>query len=174
MPLPDLMLVLFAILAIATPFIALYLLVKYKKLRVELDQLREENSRQHTSFQREVADLKRQHATAAHSAPPAVEKPVERPGAPVAASVKAAPVPPSRIDLPAPVRLPPPVSIPHKRRSPSRNRRQSRKRLRRFHRSLRQLFRPARQRKYLPRLPCLRSRNQFCPQHRKPRPKSNR
>src|SRR6202035_3230222 len=60
MPLVELIFVLFAILAIATPFITLVLLGKYKKLRENLDQLAEENSKQHTSFQREVADLKRQ------------------------------------------------------------------------------------------------------------------
>jgi len=62
--------VLFAILAIATPFITLVLLAKYKKLRENLDQLAEENSKQHTSFQREVADLKRQLTAAVHSAAP--------------------------------------------------------------------------------------------------------
>ena len=60
MPLAELIIVLFAILAIATPVITLVLLGKYKKLRENFDQLAEENSRQHASLQREVADLKRQ------------------------------------------------------------------------------------------------------------------
>jgi hypothetical protein len=43
----ELMLVLFAILAILTPFVALFLPVKYNKLRAELDQLEADNSNQH-------------------------------------------------------------------------------------------------------------------------------
>ncbi len=53
MPLLELLVVVFALLAIATPFITLVLLGKYNKLRENLDQLAEENSRQHTSFQRD-------------------------------------------------------------------------------------------------------------------------
>jgi hypothetical protein len=59
MPLVELIVVLFAILAIATPFITLALLGKYRELRENLDQLAEENSRQHASIQGEVADPKR-------------------------------------------------------------------------------------------------------------------
>src|SRR5260370_7182763 len=111
MPLAELIFVLFAILAIATPFIPLVLLGKYKKLRDNLDQLAEENSRQHASFQHEVADLKRQ-LTAATYATPAAGEPVHRPVAPVAPAVKEAPAPTQRADLPAQLKLPPPLSLP--------------------------------------------------------------
>src|ERR1700716_1213396 len=82
MPLVELIFVLFAILAIATPFITLVLLGKYKKLRENLDQLAEENYRQHATFQREVADLKRQLTAAAHPAAPVAGEPVQRPAGP--------------------------------------------------------------------------------------------
>jgi hypothetical protein len=109
----ELMLVLFAILVIATPFIALFLLVRYKKLRAELDQLKGENSSQHASFQREVGELKRQLASAAHTAAPVTEKPIDRPVAStVPVVVREAQAPTVRVDLPAPVKLPLPMSIP--------------------------------------------------------------
>src|SRR5467141_4430465 len=79
MPLVELIFVLFAILAIATPFITLILLGKYKRLRENLDKFTEENSRQHASFQREIADLKRQLACAAHPAAPVASGLTQRP-----------------------------------------------------------------------------------------------
>src|ERR1700704_2191312 len=91
MPLAELVVVLFAILVITTPFITLVLLGKYKRLRDHLDQLTEENSREHASFQREVANLKRQLTAAAYPAAP---------------TAKEAPVPAQRADLPTPVKLP--------------------------------------------------------------------
>jgi len=117
MPLAELIFVLFAILAIATPFITLVLLGKYKKLRDNLDQLAEENSRQHASFQHEVADLKRQLTAATHATPAAGE-PVHRPVAPVAPAVKEAPAPTQRVDLPAQVKLPAPMSFPPLEKKP--------------------------------------------------------
>src|SRR5467141_2792537 len=110
MPLVELIFVLFAILAIATPFITLALLGKYKKLRENLDQLAEENSKQHTSFQREVADLKRQLTAAVHPAAPAAGEPAQRPAAPASPIVRETPVPAPRVDLPAPVKPPAPIS----------------------------------------------------------------
>jgi predicted membrane protein DUF2339 len=120
MPLVELILVLFAILAIATPFITLVLLGKYKKLRENLDRLMEENSRQHTSFQREVADLKRQLTAAAHPAASVAGESTQRPAAPAAPTVKETPVPTRHVDSPAPVKLPAPMSfpIPEKRPEP--------------------------------------------------------
>src|SRR5713226_37733 len=102
MPLAELMLVLFAILVIATPFITLVLLGKYKRLRENLDQFAEENSRQHASLQREVADLRRQFTAAVAAAP----------------AVKETPVPATRVDLPGPVKLPAPVSLPLPEKKP--------------------------------------------------------
>jgi Predicted membrane protein (DUF2339) len=116
MPFAGLIVVLFSILAIATPFITLALLGKYKKLRQNLDQLAGENSREHASFQREVADLKRQLAAATHPAPSPAAEPVPRPAAPVAPAVKETPVPSPRVDLPAPMKLPTPVLFPTERK----------------------------------------------------------
>jgi hypothetical protein len=107
----ELLLVLFGLLLIVTPVLTLFLLVKYSKLRSDLDQLKEENSRHHTSFQREVADLKRQLAATVHPPASVVTEPAQRPATP-AAPVKETPVPAPRIDVPAPVKLPAPVSIP--------------------------------------------------------------
>ncbi len=118
MPLVELILVLFAILAIATPFITLVLLGKYKKLRENLDRLTEENSRQHTSFQREVADLKRQLSAAAHPAASVAGESTQRPAAPAAPTVKETPVPTRHLDSPAPVKLPAPMSFPIPEKKP--------------------------------------------------------
>jgi predicted membrane protein DUF2339 len=111
----PLIVILFLILAVITPFLTLYLLGKYKKLRTDLDQTRQEISRQYTAFQREVADLKKQFATSAHPASAAIEKPVERPAPP---AVKETPAPPSRVELPPPVKVPPPASIPVSEKRP--------------------------------------------------------
>src|SRR5712692_2154011 len=118
MPLVELIVVLFAILAIATPFITLVLLGKYKKLRENLDQLAEENSRVHASFQREVADLKRQLNTAVHATAPVAGKPAQRPAVPTAPPIKETPVAAPRVDLPTSVKLPAPVSFPVSERKP--------------------------------------------------------
>jgi Predicted membrane protein (DUF2339) len=112
MPLAELILVLFAILAIATPFITLVLLGKYKKLRENLDHLREENSKQHASFQREVADLKRQLTAAAHPSAPVASEFTQRPAAPAAPTAKETPVRTPHVDLSVPVKLPAPMSFP--------------------------------------------------------------
>jgi hypothetical protein len=108
-------LVLFAILAIATPFITLVLLGKYKKLRENLDHLTEENSRQHTSFQRELADLKRQLSAAVHPAGPVASEFTQRPAAPAA---RETPVPTPHVDLSVPVKLPAPLSFPIPEKKP--------------------------------------------------------
>src|SRR5882757_3545604 len=118
MPLAELIFVLFAILAIATPFITLILLGKYKRLRENLDKLTEENSRQHNSFQREVADLKRQISAAAHPAAPVASGLTQRPAAPAAPSVKETPVPTTHVDLSVPVKLPAPMSFPIPEKKP--------------------------------------------------------
>ena len=112
MPLAELIVVLFAILAIATPFITLALLGKFKKLRENLNQLAEENSKQHASIQREVADLKRQLATSVRPAASATEEQAPRAVAPAVPAVKETPVPVIRVELPPPVKTPAPVSFP--------------------------------------------------------------
>jgi len=113
MPMAELMLVLFAILAILTPFLALFLLLKYNKLRAELDELKADNSNQHASFQRDAAELKRQLANVARPAPLPSDKPIDRPAASAdPAALRGTQIPPVQVDVPAPVKLPPPVSIP--------------------------------------------------------------
>jgi hypothetical protein len=118
MPLAEPIVVLFAVLAIATPFITLALLGKYKKLRQNLDQLAEENSRQHASFQREVADLKRQLTAAVHPAAPVVGDSTQRPAAPGTSALKETTVSTPRVDLPVPVKLPVPMSFPSSEKKP--------------------------------------------------------
>jgi len=118
MPLAELIFVLFLILAIATPFITLILFGKYKKLRENLDQFTEENSRQHASFQREVGDLRRQLTAATHPAAPVAGQPAQRPATPAASAAKETPVPTPRADLPAPVKLPVPMSFPIPEKKP--------------------------------------------------------
>jgi hypothetical protein len=112
MPLAELIFVLFAILAIATPFVTLVLLGKYKKLRENLDQLTEENSGTHASLQKEVADLRRQLASAVRSVAPVVGEPGVRPVAPTVSEVKETPVPAPRVDVPTPVKLSTPILFP--------------------------------------------------------------
>ena len=118
MPLVELFVVLFSVLAIATPFITLALLGKYKKLRENLDQLAEENSRQHASFQREVADLKRQLTAAAHGATAVAGETAQRAAAPVAPAAKETPVPAMRVESPTPVKLTAPMSLPTPEKKP--------------------------------------------------------
>ena len=118
MPLAELIFVLFALLALATPFITLVLLGKYKKLRENLDQLREENSRQHVSFQREVADLQRQLLAAVRPAAPAVGQPRQPPAAPATSARSETPVPAAHVDLPAPLTLPASMLLPMPEKKP--------------------------------------------------------
>jgi hypothetical protein len=118
MPLVVLIIVVFALLVIASPFISLVLLGKYKKLRENLDQVAQENSRQHTSFQREVADLKRQLAAATEHVAPVAGEPVKRPVAPATSSPKETAAPAPRADVPASVKLPAPVSFPLAEKKP--------------------------------------------------------
>jgi hypothetical protein len=118
MPLAELIFVLFAILAIATPFITLVLLGKYKKLRENLDQLAEENSRTHASLQKEVADLRRQLGAAVHAAAPVAGETAQRPATPAPPVLKQTPVPAPRVDVPTPVKLPTPVLFPASEKKP--------------------------------------------------------
>jgi uncharacterized membrane protein len=107
---PEVVLLLFlvAIFLIATPIITIVLLVKHSSLRSEFNLLKEENVRQHNSFQREVADLKRQLTAVAQHGPVAGE-PVARPAAPATPVMK---------ETQAPVKLPPPMSFPPSEKKP--------------------------------------------------------
>jgi hypothetical protein len=83
-PMVELIVILVYALIAITPFLAFYLLDRYKKLRADLDQSREEHSRQFASLQREIVELKRQFSAGSHPAVSAAEKPVERLASPPA------------------------------------------------------------------------------------------
>ena len=104
--------ILYLILLAATPFVALYLLGKYKKLRAEFDQNKEEYARQTKSLQREIAELKKQITSTGPAFAAAAEKPAERPTPPGAVTTREVPVPPSRVEFPPPVLVPPPAAVP--------------------------------------------------------------
>src|SRR6266436_6207262 len=109
---------LIGIFLIATPIIAVVLLVKHSSLRSEFNLLKEENARQHTSFQREVADLKRQLTAAAHSAAPLAGEPVQRPVTTATPPPKETPATAPRVESPMPVKLPVPMSFPPSEKKP--------------------------------------------------------
>ena len=119
-PLLAFILVLFGFLVVVTPFITLALLWKYRRVRESVDQLKEENSRQHALFQREVADLKRQLAGAVSPGVSVARESAERPvaAAPAAPAVKEPIVSELRREFPAPVNLPAPVSSPIPEKKP--------------------------------------------------------
>src|SRR5437588_576340 len=102
--------ILYLILVAITPFVAFYLLGKYKKLRAEFDQSKEEQAQQRKSLQREIADLKEQIASAVPGQSAGPERPVE-PVTPAAAPTREGPLPPSRVEFPGPVQIPPPAAI---------------------------------------------------------------
>src|SRR5690349_12263761 len=104
------LLVIFAILLVITPFLTLFLLVKYGKLRADLDESKEELARQNRAFQREIADLKKQIASSGPVVPSPKEKPLQQPTA--AAPPREIPLPPSRVDFPPPVQVPPSAVLP--------------------------------------------------------------
>ena len=112
MPMVELIAVLFLILLGITPFLALYLLRKYKRLREDLDFARQQQSDDSSRLRREIAELKKQIASATPGAPASAEKPVERPAPSAPAPTREVPLPPSRVELPPPVQVPPPPSIP--------------------------------------------------------------
>lgn len=112
MPLVELIIVLFAILAIATPFLTLYLLSKFRKLRAEVDNARMEQSSESASLRREIAELKKQIASAVQEMSSAGEKPIERFTAPTSAPIRETPRPPARVEFPPPVQVPPRAPTP--------------------------------------------------------------
>jgi len=106
------------IFLIATPIIAVVLLVKHSGLRSEFNLLKEENARQHASFQREVADLKNKLAAATHPAAPVAGEPVQRPITAATPPPKETPAPPPPIESPGSVKLPAPMSFPPSEKTP--------------------------------------------------------
>jgi len=111
MPVVELIAILFLVLLAVTPFLTLYLLGKYKKLRADLEESREERARQYRSFQREIADLKKQIAFAPSGASGTADQALERPTPPA----KEVSVPPSRVVLPPPVQVPPSAAQPQQK-----------------------------------------------------------
>src|SRR5689334_7283904 len=110
MPIVELIAVLFLILLVITPFLTLYLMGKYSRLREDFDIARQEQSRESANLRREIAELKKQTTSATAGAPAAAEEPVKRPAPP--APVREVPVPPARVEFPLPVQVPPPAAVP--------------------------------------------------------------
>ncbi len=75
MPFTQLVLVLYLVLAFFTPVLAIFLFVREAKLRKQLKALEEENTRQHSTLQRDIAEVKRQLAAATQHPAPAAQKP---------------------------------------------------------------------------------------------------
>src|SRR5690348_8798855 len=103
MPIVELIAVLFLILFVITPFLSLYLMGKYRRLREDFDIARQEQSRESANLRREIGELKKQIAFAAPGASAAAEKPVERPAPIPAAPVPEVLVPFARVEFPLPV-----------------------------------------------------------------------
>src|SRR6266446_926690 len=120
MPFTQLVLVLYLVLAFFTPVLAIFLFVREAKLRKQLKALEEENARQHSAFQRDVAELKRQLAAGAqHPASAAEQPPVAEVRLPIPT-----PAAPPRADRPTPVvvtplNATPPASLPTEMREPA-------------------------------------------------------
>jgi Predicted membrane protein (DUF2339) len=112
----ELIIVLFLIFVIVTPLMTLALVGKYRKLRENLDRLTEENAKQHSTLQREVAELKRQLAAARSATPIASETALA--ASPLAPELKQTPVPTPRVDLPTAVRLPTAILFPVSEKRP--------------------------------------------------------
>src|SRR5215471_887832 len=106
------LLVIFGILLVITPFLTLFLLLRFGKLRTDLDKIKEEQERQYRSFQREIAELKKQVASSGPAVPASAEKPAQQPVSPVAVPPREVSVPPSRVDFPPPVQVHPPALVP--------------------------------------------------------------
>jgi len=106
------LLVIFGILLVITPFLTLFLLLRFGKLRTDLDKIKEEQERQYKSFQREIAELKKQIASSGPAVPASAEKPAQQPVSTVAVPPREVSVPPSRADFPPPVQVRPPALVP--------------------------------------------------------------
>jgi predicted membrane protein DUF2339 len=112
MPMVELIAVLFLILLAISPFLTLYLLGKYRRLREDVDNARLQQSDESSHLRREIAELKKQLASGRTGALAAAEKLVERPAPPAPAPTKEVPVPPSGVEFPPPVQVPPPAAVP--------------------------------------------------------------
>jgi hypothetical protein len=101
------LLVLYGLVLLATPVLTIALYIRYARLRKQLNELTEENTKNLTKLQRAVGELQSKLAAATPHATPATEKPVTpdiRQTVPVPRSFPQAQVPP-------PVVVPPRVEV---------------------------------------------------------------
>jgi hypothetical protein len=98
MPFFYLLFGLYGLLLLATPFLAIALYVRNSKLRQQLNELAEENAKQHTKLQRAIGELQSKLAATTSQGSPTVEKTA----APEASYPSAVPVPRSYPHVPIP------------------------------------------------------------------------
>ncbi|MGB9464545.1 MAG: DUF2339 domain-containing protein, partial [Candidatus Acidiferrum sp.] len=116
MPLLYLLLIAYGLAVLVAPFLVISLYIRNANLRKQLNDLTEENARQHTKLQRAVGDLQSKLASGAVTAAPSVEKLVT----PEARQSTPVPIPRSypQVHIPAPIHVPlrvepqPPVTPP--------------------------------------------------------------
>ncbi len=128
MPLFYLLFGLYGLLLLATPFLAIALYVRNSKLRQELNELAEENAKQHTKLQRAIGELQtklgatsspsaptvEKHATPEASQPSVIQVPRSYPHVPSPSPLA---VPPQFIPQP-PLKTPTPLPIPLTEKKP--------------------------------------------------------
>ena len=111
-----LLLVLFGLLVVVTPFLTIALFVREAKLRRQLNELADENTRQHTKLQRDVGELQSKLAATSAATTPVAQKPIgsepRQPSpVPVPRSFPTVQVPPPVVVSPR-VEVKPPVAQP--------------------------------------------------------------
>lgn len=109
MPLFYLLFGLYGLLLLATPFLAIALYVRNSKLRQQLNELAEENAKQHIKLQRAIGELQSKLAATAPPGAPTVEKAAT----PEASHPSVVPVPRSypHVHIPSPIAVPPRVEM---------------------------------------------------------------
>ena len=120
------LLYLFGLLLLLTPFFTIFLLIRQAKLRRQLNELTEENEKQHLRLQRAVGELQSKQAAAIPSTTLAAEKPAAlevrqhlpvTSSLPAVPSMKLPPAPPPAATQP-PIAPPGPLSIPAAEKKP--------------------------------------------------------
>jgi hypothetical protein len=126
MPLLYLLFGLYALVLLATPFLAIGLYVRHAGLRKQLNELAEENAKQLTRLQRAVGELQTKVAVTAPPATPGPERassPEARQPVPVPRSFPHVQIPPPltvspRVEVPPPGKPQPTQSIPVREKEP--------------------------------------------------------
>src|SRR5580692_10922117 len=114
-PTVELMLVVFALFAIATPFATFYLLWRERILRQQLLKLTNLSMEISDGLRRDLLELKRQVETSAAPAPPAEAPSHVRPPVHAQTDKTTSPVvPPAQLPLASPVRVAPPIPVVEK------------------------------------------------------------